>query len=167
ADARASFSGLDVALGIPVVTPGLLGDFDQSGSLDIADIDALTAAVMVGTDLSFDVNTDGALNDDDRKYWIGTLKNTYTGDANLDGEFGSGDLVTVFSAGLYETGNAAGWAQGDWNGDGQFDTGDLVAAFSEGGYEAGPKAAVAAVPEPASWVILASAFCLLPLRRRG
>lgn len=53
--------------------------------------------------------------------------NTYLGDANLDGEFNSCDLTTVFQAAKYELDEDAGWAEGDWTGDGQFDTADLVA----------------------------------------
>jgi hypothetical protein len=76
----------------------------------------------------------------------GELRTTY-GDANLDREFNSTDLVTVFAAGRYEDGIAgnATWAQGDWNCDGDFESGDLVLAFSTGAYEQGPLGARAAV----------------------
>ena len=83
------------------------------------------------------------------------LRNTWIGDANLDGEFNSGDLVSVLAAGTYETGAAAVWSTGDFNGDGLTNTSDLVSALSDGGYELGPRAAVAAVPEPASALPLA------------
>ena len=56
------------------------------------------------------------------------------GDANLDGLFNSSDLVTVFTAGRYETGTGANWEAGDWTGDGLFDSSDLVAAFRSGTY---------------------------------
>jgi hypothetical protein len=81
---------------------------------------------------------------------------TYVGDANLDGVFDSSDFVQVFAAGLYEDGGdaKATWASGDWNADARFDSRDLVAAFQRGGYERGPRAAVAAVPEPAGLVML-------------
>ena len=46
------------------------------------------------------------------------------------------------------------WATGDWNGDAEFDFGDLVLAFQDGGYEQGPRAAVNAVPEPSSAILL-------------
>ena len=74
--------------------------------------------------------------------------NTYVGDSNLDGEFNSSDFVVVFTAGKYESGEAATYAEGDWNGDMLFNSSDFVAAFGQGGYERGPKPA--AVPEPSS-----------------
>ena len=91
---------------------------------------------------------------------------TWFGDANLDREFNSGDMVQVFVRGKYETGVDASWEDGDWNGDGQFDSGDLIVAFQDGGFEQGPRAAVSAVPEPSGIGLLAMAMLvLLPLRR--
>ena len=91
---------------------------------------------------------------------------TWMGDANLDGVFDSGDMITVFQAGLYETGAAALWADGDFDGNGAFESGDLVAALADGGYEAGPRPAVAAVPEPSSVILLAMGMLLVLKRRR-
>ena len=71
--------------------------------------------------------------------WIHELKGTWIGDANLDGEFNSGDFVQVFAAGKYETGDFAGWEEGDFTGDWQFNGSDLVDAFVDGGYEIGPR----------------------------
>ena len=82
------------------------------------------------------------------------LKGTWIGDANLDGEFNSGDFVDVFGSGKYETGELARWSEGDWNADEQFDSSDVIAAFQDGGYETGSRAAVAAVPEPSSLLML-------------
>jgi hypothetical protein len=94
----------------------------------------------------------------DRLYWVHNLADTYFGDANLDGEFNTSDLVAVFEAGHYEDGIAgnSGWGTGDWNGDAEFSTSDLVLAFQDGGYEQGPRGAVSSVPEP-------NALCLLLL----
>ncbi|MEZ6120477.1 MAG: PKD domain-containing protein [Pirellulaceae bacterium] len=66
------------------------------------------------------------------------IRNDLIGDANLDGEFSSSDLVQIFVSALFETGEQAQWPEGDWNGDGRFDTSDFVAAFQEGRYEQGP-----------------------------
>ena len=63
------------------------------------------------------------------------------GDANGDFRFDSEDMVQVFTAGLYETGQPADWLAGDFTGDGVFDSGDMLAAFQAGGYEK-PLAAV-------------------------
>ena len=140
---------------------GLLGDFNDDGVLNALDIDALTTEVIAGTnDVSYDVNDDQRVDQLDRGVWVSDLKNTYVGDANLDGVFDSTDFVSVFVAGLYETGQAAGWSEGDWDGDQRFDSGDFVAAFVDGGYELGPKGAMA-VPEPSSfWLLLGLAVVL-------
>ena len=57
------------------------------------------------------------------------------GDANQDGYFDTGDLVTVFQSGKYETGLAATPQQGDFNCDGVFDSSDFVFALQNGNYE--------------------------------
>lgn len=80
----------------------------------------------------------------------------FSGDANEDGRFDSADLVQVFVAGKYATGERATWREGDWTDDGYFNSSDLVSAFQTGRYETGPHA-VATVPEPASTVLAALA----------
>ncbi len=147
---------------------GQPGDFNQDGVLDEQDIDALTMEVLSGgTGAAFDVNQDGAVTDDDRLYWVDELKMTYMGDSNLDGEFSSADLVQVLSAGQYEDaidGNST-WATGDWDGNADFNSSDFVTALAAGGYEIGPRAAVSAVPEPESFILMATMigglFCRL------
>jgi len=153
---------------------GVDGDFDLSGVLDAADIDALSAEVVAGTNkAAFDLNGDALVNVTDRDVWVRDLKNTYYGDADLNGEFNSGDFVAVFTAGEYEdaTASNSGWADGDWNGDADFNSGDFVAAFSAGGYELGPRASVlgdvSQVPEPAvSTLLFAAGLAGLPWYRR-
>ena len=105
----------------------------------------------------------------DREVWVDDLKNTWIGDANLDDEFNSGDMVQVFARGKYETGADATWGEGDWNADLKFGSGDMVAAFAAGGYEKGMKAvAVDAVPEPGSIVLaLLGTIGLVGFARRG
>ncbi|MBK6922508.1 MAG: dockerin type I repeat-containing protein [Deltaproteobacteria bacterium] len=58
------------------------------------------------------------------------------GDVDLDGAVDSSDLVTLFAAGRYETGEAASYSEGDFNADGVFDSSDLVALFGGGDYQA-------------------------------
>ena len=129
-------------------SPGVAGDFNANGALDVGDIDLLTDAVLRNsTDPNFDLNADAQVDQDDRREWVEVLRATYFGDSDLDGEFNSGDLVTVFAAGKYEQDVSASWLEGDWDGDGRFGTGDLVTAFADGGYEQGPRG-IAAVPEP-------------------
>lgn len=161
------FSAIDGEQFVTVSVPGgLLGDFDGNGTLDAADIDLLSLAVG-GDDDRFDLNDDGSVNDEDRRVWVEELKSTWFGDSNLDGEFGTADLVAVFSVGQYEDGVPAnsGWASGDWNGDQEFDSSDLVRAFAAGGFEMGPRA-VAAVPEPSHLTLPLAALGLVMLGHR-
>jgi len=159
---------VDVPLLPAVSSP--TGDFNQDGVLDAADINALTTAVRGGTNpLPYDLNNDKLVNDSDRNAWVSDLKKTWFGDANLDMEFNSLDLVLTFQDGQFEDatpGNSL-WESGDWDGDGDFTTGDFVLAFQGGGYEKGPKPAVAAVPEPSGLLpLLFGGLLTAALRRR-
>ena len=127
------------------------GDFNANGLLDIEDLNRLLQATVEGFSPQFDLNGDGRLNQADRSRWVVDLRRTWFGDANLDGLFGTGDLLLVFQAGKFETAAMALWQEGDWDGDLRFSTGDLVTAFQDAGFERGPRAArpaAAAVPEP-------------------
>jgi hypothetical protein len=149
---------------LTITRGSLMGDYNGSGALDPRDIDFLTAAVG-SDDLTFDANGDGSVTSDDRTTWVEQLANTWFGDANVDGEFNSSDLVTVFTAGKYELDEFASWEQGDWNGDQRFGSGDLVTAFAGGGYETGPRNGVAAVPEPSAAVMLGIGLLVIFRRR--
>ena len=153
-------------------------DFDASDALDGNDIDWLSEEIRGGwsvrvpswlPDAMFDVNSDSLVDLEDHRIWVKDLKYTWFGDADLNGEFNSGDMVQVFAAGKYEqleleckrnhaTGTCAplyaGWAEGDWDGDGVFTSSDMVTAFVDGGYEKGPRTDAVAVPEPGGWVLL-------------
>ncbi len=138
------------------------GDRNGNGAIDGEDIDSTRADPV-------DFNLDGVINSEDRAFWVSHFAQSFFGDANLDGEFNSGDLVDVFAAGHYEDdliGNS-GWASGDWTGDGEFDTSDLVRAFQDGGYEQGPQSAIQAVPEPTSLVTILTALATLLVTNRG
>lgn len=135
------------------------GDFNGNGTLDVADIDSLTQQSASGLNpASFDLNKDQLVNAADINVWVKDLFKSWIGDANLDGEFNSGDLVTVLASGTYETSQPSVWSRGDFDGDGFTSSGDLVAALSDGGYERGPRAAVAAVPEPSAGGLLLAAL---------
>jgi probable HAF family extracellular repeat protein len=129
----------------------LAGDINGDGQLDVGDLESIQAAIRAGDQSTqFDLNNDGRVDAGDRAYWVHDLKHTYFGDANLDGVFGSGDLVDVFVAAQYEDGvfGNSTWSTGDWNGDLEFSSSDIVLAFQDAGYERGPRAAAQAVPEP-------------------
>ncbi len=143
------------------------GDIDGNGLLDENDINAISQALRNGSaSLEFDIDRDGRVHDNDRTAWVHDVRKTYFGDANLDGFFDTGDLVSVLAAGKYEDLiplNAA-WETGDWNGDGDFTSADLITALSDGGYERGPR--VVAVPEPGFSVPALLTISGLSLRRR-
>jgi hypothetical protein len=156
----------NIGLALVEETLGVTGDYNGNGQLDAGDLD-LQAAALGSNDPAFDLTGDGNVTYDDRLAWVRDLKNTWIGDANLDGEFNSTDFVDTFVAGLFETGNPASWSEGDFNGDGVFSSGDFVVAFQDGGYELGPRAAVASVPEPGSVTLaMFGLLSLLGLARR-
>ena len=148
----------------------LPGDFNGDGQIGLTDVNMLIDAIVDGSaDTLYDVNGSDAVDDDDLYHWVAIIKNTWIGDADLDGEFTSTDFVQVFQRGEYEDalpGNS-GWDDGDWNADANFTSDDFVAAFADGGYELGPRA-VPAVPEPASgWLLLTAASWLSLAGRRA
>ncbi len=164
-------SGATLQGTIQFISGGLEGDFNGDGLVNALDIDLLGGAVReMSADLQYDLDQSGVVDEGDYTYMVNVTLDTFTGDADLDGEFSSSDLVAVFTAGEYEDGvvGNSGWATGDWNYDLEFDTADLVAAFTEGAYELGPRNAVQAVPEPASLVLLTLALggTLIFIRQR-
>jgi hypothetical protein len=97
---------------------------------------------------------------DERIAFVHDVAKTWMGDANLDGEFNSTDLVEVLAAGEYEDNIASnsGWSDGDWNADSDFNSSDLVVALADGGYEQGPRPSAAAVPEPSAMALFGLAL---------
>jgi hypothetical protein len=158
----------NVRVDIVIESPVAAGDFSQNGILDVADIDMLTSAVAGHSDLSnFNLNADAAIDADDIRFWIVDLLGSWQGDANLDGEFNSADLVQVLAAGTYEADVVSVWSTGDFDGDARTNSTDLVAALADGGYEQGPRAVAPAVPEPHAGLLLALGILLLTCIRRA
>jgi uncharacterized protein YjbI with pentapeptide repeats len=142
-----------------------VGDLDADDTFGAADVDILTHKLNIVWGpvptfwmpvAAFDLNGDGMVDKTDHRFWVKNIKQTWYGDANLDGEFNSADLVAVLAAGEYETGLLlpTSWASGDWNADGRFNSADLVVALADGGYEQGVLTVAAAVPEPQSILLL-------------
>ena len=162
--------GRSYALALYDVIAPALGDFDGDKRLEELDLDILRAAIAAGSQAShFDVNLDGIVDIDDLDFWVVDLAETFVGDANLDGKFGTADVIQVFANGEYEDGipHNSTWGEGDWNGDDEFTSADLVRAFLSPGYETGYRseftplrpegdglAEANAVPEPSSFFLL-------------
>lgn len=145
------------------------GDLDFDDELEVTDVDVLQQLILEGTfDRQADFDRNGSVDSADLSYWIKELKQTFIGDANLDGQFNSSDLVAVFETGEYEDGVPANstWSTGDWNADGEFNTTDMVVAFTDGGYEQGPRGAQA-VPEPSSMLLILISFIGMLARRQA
>ena len=146
---------------------GVVGDFDLSGVLDSPDIDDLTVQVAGGQNPpTYDLTGDSLVDQSDIREWVKGLFNSWIGDANLDGEFNSGDLVVVLSSGAYEADVDSVWSTGDFNGDRRTNTSDLVFALADGGYELGPRGATAAVPEPSAIALTLLGVVTIGVRRR-
>jgi hypothetical protein len=113
------------------------GDVDGDGFVGQEDIDAFCRAVRAKNPW-FDLTEDRRVDEGDLWRFVANVFGSIPGDANLDGQFDSSDLLQVFVAGQYEDGDADNsvWATGDWNCDGDFSTSDLVAALQSGAYAA-------------------------------
>ena len=61
------------------------------------------------------------------------------GDSTGDGIFDTADLIAIFQANKYQTGEPATFEEGDWNGDGVFDSTDLIEALRAGTFVSGAK----------------------------
>jgi hypothetical protein len=81
------------------------------------------------------------------------------GDANLDGQFTSADLVLVFQSGEYEDNKLRNstWIEGDWNGDMEFNSSDMVQLLLSGELGAIRTLRGISVPEPAGGTLAAMA----------
>ncbi len=144
------------------------GDFDDDGSVDLLDVDMLTAAIAANSmDTSFDMNADGLVDAADIEAWLeiagandyGSGKTYLLGDANLDGVVDVSDF-NQWNSNKFQSGTT--WSRGDFNGDGVTDVSDFniwnMRRF---------QAITDAVPEPSSSLGLIGGFLILSLRRRS
>jgi protocatechuate 3,4-dioxygenase beta subunit len=91
------------------------GDFNNDGNVDAADIDLLYAHYGAANADTYDLDGDANVTQSDMDYLIHTIKNTWYGDANLDGKVGFGDFQALLDN-WHATGT--GWACGDFDGNG-------------------------------------------------
>ncbi|QDU70839.1 hypothetical protein Pan265_06760 [Mucisphaera calidilacus] len=121
-------------------------DFNRDYLVDQIDIDALVAN-LGGTDLAYDLDGSGVVDQDDLAYLVEQVWGTRAGDANLDREVDLLDL-SLLAASFDQPG---GWAEGDHNHDGIVNLLDLSLLAANFGWRAGVM-----VPGPAvAWLMLA------------
>lgn len=122
---------------LPEPRDSVIGDFTDDRTINVDDITRLCQEINVPRrSLDFDMNNDNRVDRGDLDTLVHDLLETSYGDANLDGQFDSDDIVNMFIAGRYLTTSRdpTTWDQGDWNCDGVFDQHDIVEAFIDSGY---------------------------------
>ena len=128
---------------------GILGDFNSNGQLDTEDVDLLSADIRSTLNTpEFDLNADRQINSDDLRAWVEVVKDTWFGDANLDGQVDFGDFLTLSTNFASE----GGWADGNFT----TDT-DTMVAFEDFlllSKNFGQSTNAMAVPEPSSVSLL-------------
>jgi autotransporter-associated beta strand protein len=137
-----------------------------AGSTQLGSSDLVTAASLNGRYAAIDGNDLG----DGRRLAVtysatsAIVTAAMAGDMNLDGVIDILDAAGFASAGLFDTGSFATWADGDFNGDALVDLLDAADFAMVGRFDAGPYGAAAgqitAVPEPAAVASTAIAACL-------
>ena len=99
------------------------GDFNSSGALEHADVDALISQIRPGTNnLNFDLNGDGMVNSADLDDWMINRAQTFPGDANLDHQVDASDFNAWHTNRFTESGTLM---SGDFSGDGVTDVRDF------------------------------------------
>ena len=143
------------------------GDFNDDGVLNSSDIDLLMHEVAAGThDITFDLDSDGAVDDGDRDEWLTLAANAreiagpfLVGDSNLDGSVDSTDLNALA---LNWRGATNDWTGGNFAGAG-VNSADLNAlALNWRQTAAAPSQAV---PEPGCLALVAMVGLALAARR--
>jgi hypothetical protein len=130
------------------------GDFDGDGDLDLADVDALSAAIAtLSTNTLFDTNGDGLVNFADLQHWIVNIKRTVMGDANLNFVTDGSDF-NIWNANKFTVTNQ--WSRGDFNANGVVDGSDFN-IWNANKFTSGPGgSSPAAVALPAAPVVPAA-----------
>ncbi|MEM7315287.1 MAG: hypothetical protein AAF497_19275, partial [Planctomycetota bacterium] len=138
-------------------------DFDQNGSVDCVDVNALTREIAAGSNSTdFDLNGDGSVNTDDLDQWLADAGAINLpsggafpmGDANLDGTVDVSDF-NIWNR--HKFSEADRWCSADFNADGIVDVADFNLWNANKFTSA--DAAVSSVPEPQLGLI--SVFAML------
>ena len=138
----------------------VIGDFNEDGLVDAADMDLLSTEVRAGThDTLYDVTGDGLVDAADREFWVEDIKGTIFGDSNFDREVEFVDFLTLNAS----FGQPGGWASGDFDGTANVDFPDFLILSAAFGTKA--TAESASVPEPSAGVLALGLCCLLSVGR--
>lgn len=143
---------------LPTMSVSTPGDFNGDGSADAADIDLLSNAVG-GSNLVFDINSDGRVTSADREFWVVQVRGSLFGDADLNGRVEFPDFLALSNG----FGSPGGWASGDFDGNGDVAFPDFLILSQNFGATAG----TASVPEPNSAVVFWLAMLSLLIYRRS
>ena len=154
--------GLDNVV-LDLMSSDLIGDFNGDGSLNVKDMDALTAAINSGdTDSAFDVDQSGVVDSSDRQHWLTEVFETIPGDVNLDREVNAEDL-NLLGLNWLRT-DVTSYSDGDLDGDGNVGASDLNEIGRNWQMSS---ASTAPVPEPSNFVLLLlGLFCIVSTRAR-
>ena len=146
------------------------GDFDDNGLYECADVDALVAEIVGGSNnAAFDLNGDTVVDATDLTLWLaeagennlGPGRAYLGGDANLDGVVDGSDFI-IWNDNKFTLTSA--WCSGDFNADGATDGGDFI-VWNDNKFQSSDS--VNAVPEPATALFgMLAAIGLAFFRRR-
>jgi hypothetical protein len=143
---------------------------EEKPPLTIRDITRITREVFDGRVRDeLDFNVSGSVTPGELIHFF-EAEGVKVGDIDLDGTFGSKDLIDLFQQGRYEAALAvdSDWSNGDFNGDRKFTSGDLNLAFEAGKYEQTPPRGALGVPEPSGLALLLCGYIVaLAYRRAG
>ncbi|MEE9212763.1 MAG: PEP-CTERM sorting domain-containing protein, partial [Phycisphaeraceae bacterium] len=139
----------------------LLGDFNDDGLVNAADIDLLFAEVAAGThDPFFELTSDAFVDQADVDELVLNILGSLFGDANLDLAVSFADFTALQN----NFGLAGGWANANFNGDALITFSDF--SILQNNFGQSGTGAPTSVPEPATIMLMALGSVGLLARRR-
>lgn len=120
-------------------------DFNQSGTTNATDIDLLFAQLGAPS-WTYDLTSDGVVDQQDVDTLLATILHIRPGDANLDGQVDRTDAAIL----ARNLGAAGGWSHGNFNGDATITLADLTLQSQNLFLPPPANSPLVAVPEPAT-----------------